>query len=855
RSIWVESSNEAIEQIANSLLETIQTEDDLYPIVRSMCKMGDDFSTIITSEKVDGTPGGIARLKGRDAKKMTRVEDENGRLVGFRYGDPDDEGEETGITDKKTSSPWDYAHFRLLGSDRTSKYGYSYIAPVRREHRRLQMMEDAMAIYRIKRAPDRFVFEIKGLDELPPEERVETFNKIREAFRKRMSTDPETGQVKSDLQTLNVDQDFFLDADSLSITKLPGSAVGPGQVLDVDYVRKRVLGILRIPPDYLGFSDSAGGFLAQSPLCLTGDTKIPLADGRERTILELLEEYGSEGNFWVYSCRLPKRRIVPGRAHGIIKTGEKVETLRVILDNGEEIKCTPGHPFLLSSGRYVEAKDLKPGHSLTALYRKESTIHPGYEETYDYASRDWQFTHRLFNRRYHETARDTGARWVKGNVIHHEDYNKRNNSPDNLMMMCSKHHHKIHSRTSPQCKRFAEFMRSPAGREMARQIGKKYSGKFKTYNGTAQQRVANLCRWLDPDFRDKMKLLNQKRILDYLEKHKNDPDHGLAGVWKRAETDPALREKMVEACRQAGKKSWPKFQKAGTEGAIRKWNGMTDEQKKAKIQQLVDGMKKAGPSYHRWTDEQRENWKKKIQEGRRKHLEKKKAEKESTVMNHKVLCVVPGEKEDVYDFTVDDYHNFATSAGVFVHNSNVDVNFSPQLKRIQRATIIGYTRLIQIHLAWLGIDPDSPLNDFVVKMTPCSFLDELQRAQLLQVRATTMGILVDIAKALQVDDKALLPYLIKLSCLPASLFRDVEEEMPKDSLAGAIDIIESKNGVKELDGRFKKLIDAVGRKNIENFTRDAIFRHDISSRTMLKGSKSEIPEVKEPKEPKDVLLT
>jgi len=453
RSIWVESSNEAIEQIANSLLETIQTEDDLYPIVRSMCKMGDDFSTIITSEKVDGTPGGIARLKGRDAKKMTRVEDENGRLVGFRYGDPDDEGEETGITDKKTSSPWDYAHFRLLGSDRTSKYGYSYIAPVRREHRRLQMMEDAMAIYRIKRAPDRFVFEIKGLDELPPEERVETFNKIREAFRKRMSTDPETGQVKSDLQTLNVDQDFFLDADSLSITKLPGSAVGPGQVLDVDYVRKRVLGILRIPPDYLGFSDSAGGFLAQSPL------------------------------------------------------------------------------------------------------------------------------------------------------------------------------------------------------------------------------------------------------------------------------------------------------------------------------------------------------------------------------------------------------------------SNVDVNFARQLKRIQRATIIGYTRLIQIHLAWLGIDPDSPLNDFVVKMTPCSFLDELQRAQLLQVRATTMGILVDIAKALQVDDKALLPYLIKLSCLPASLFRDVEEEMPKDSLAGAIDIIESKNGVKELDGRFKKLIDAVGRKNIENFTRDAIFRHDISSRTMLKGSKSEIPEVKKPKDPKDVLLT
>ncbi len=37
--------------------------------------------------------------------------------------------------------------------------------------------------------------------------------------------------------------------------------------------------------------------------------------------------------------------------------------------------------------------------------------------------------------------------------------------------------------------------------------------------------------------------------------------------------------------------------------------------------------------------------------------------------NHKVLCVEPDGFEDVYDFTVDTYHNFALAAGVFVHNS------------------------------------------------------------------------------------------------------------------------------------------------------------------------------------------
>ena len=37
--------------------------------------------------------------------------------------------------------------------------------------------------------------------------------------------------------------------------------------------------------------------------------------------------------------------------------------------------------------------------------------------------------------------------------------------------------------------------------------------------------------------------------------------------------------------------------------------------------------------------------------------------------NHKVIRIEPAGKEDVYDFTVENYHNFALSAGVFVHNS------------------------------------------------------------------------------------------------------------------------------------------------------------------------------------------
>lgn len=39
------------------------------------------------------------------------------------------------------------------------------------------------------------------------------------------------------------------------------------------------------------------------------------------------------------------------------------------------------------------------------------------------------------------------------------------------------------------------------------------------------------------------------------------------------------------------------------------------------------------------------------------------------VYNHKVMSVVPAPTQDVYDISVDEYHNFAVSSGVFVHNS------------------------------------------------------------------------------------------------------------------------------------------------------------------------------------------
>lgn len=100
--------------------------------------------------------------------------------------------------------------------------------------------------------------------------------------------------------------------------------------------------------------------------CFTGDTRVSLLDGRELSFLELLDEYGYDGKFWVYSCT-SDGDVVPGLAHSVHKTKVSTRIAIVKLDNGEEIRCTPDHRFMLRDGSYTEAKDLNSILSLMSL--------------------------------------------------------------------------------------------------------------------------------------------------------------------------------------------------------------------------------------------------------------------------------------------------------------------------------------------------------------------------------------------------------------------------------------------------------------------------------------------------------
>ncbi len=132
---------------------------------------------------------------------------------------------------------------------------------------------------------------------------------------------------------------------------------------------------------YIDYEDMADSSLISSCLdiyCLSGDTVIPMMNGKKYTMRQLAEEKDL-ADLWTYSCE--EGRIVPGKLVSAQKTGFQQKLISVILDDGTKIKCTANHKFMMRDGSWKEAKDLAPCDSLMPLYKRFNKR--GYEEVYD----------------------------------------------------------------------------------------------------------------------------------------------------------------------------------------------------------------------------------------------------------------------------------------------------------------------------------------------------------------------------------------------------------------------------------------------------------------------------------------
>ncbi len=328
--------------------------------------------------------------------------------------------------------------------------------------------------------------------------------------------------------------------------------------------------------------------------CLTGDTLIPLANGTNVKIMDLVDK----PSFWVYSYDLDAEHIsiLPGKATAY-KTLENAELLEITLDNNEVVKCTPNHLWLLRNGEYRAANELKVYDSLMPLYRHLNT--GGYERIYQPELWHYIETHRCFV----EGRKLTGVR----EAVHHKDLNKLNNSPDNLQWMTFSEHTILHNDL---------VFNDPILREERIQ---KIQGSLIEYYETHDG--------------------NRKGVILSEETRKKLSDN--KNAFYETEDGAKLKELLREKALEQFKDGSP-------------WKGQKHTEE-TKLKMSVPRPSIVGDNNPSKRPEVREKL--------------KAAWVERRLKNHKVASIKKLDyREDCYDLNVEKYHNFALSAGVFVHN-------------------------------------------------------------------------------------------------------------------------------------------------------------------------------------------
>lgn len=364
--------------------------------------------------------------------------------------------------------------------------------------------------------------------------------------------------------------------------------------------------------------------------CFTPDTKVSLLDGRNLSFLELEKEYGRNGTFWVYSCT--NDEVVPGLASNVHKTRINAKIIGVRLDSGAIIKCTPDHLFMLRDGTYKRADELTSGQSLMPLYKRQKVMYEdkSYEQVFVPKISKYIYTHRL-------VARHAFPDYKKGLVVHHKK-GKSNNSPLNLELMTSEQHWKYHSDS------IADYNKSKEHRELISRLCKEgvcgWGKAWKIHKDRWSKLSSKKMIKLNKSDIQRKKVSDRMKILNRNEAFANKRDIRFVELLKKNWENPNYRKKMAEISSKTARI-------------------INSDENLLKYKRIY-----IYPNYYSW---------KRVQCCKTFKLHKKHVNIPSfgdwfKTNNHKVVEIIDLGSSDVYDLTVEKYHNFALTDGIFVHN-------------------------------------------------------------------------------------------------------------------------------------------------------------------------------------------
>jgi hypothetical protein len=590
-----------------------------------------------------------------------------------------------------------YVHSNIWNEFKTIRL--PFIENAKRAYRQLSLIEDSVVIYRLVRAPERLKFKVYT-GNMPAPKAEAHLRRLMQQYWSKKNFD---GQQGDGGKMTNVyDPQSMLD--SYWFAK---DAQGNGNDVEI------------LP---------SGG-------CLAMDTKVPLLDGRTLSLAEMTQEFENGKKNWVYSTNPETGEIVPGLVTWAGVTHKSASVMELEFDNGEKLICTPDHKFPILGKGFVEAKDLLMGESMIPFYTKKEKIKKNtndYEMVYQPDTKKWEFVHRIIANFFKDTDLSQEMvfceKYQSGikNVIHHKDFNRFNNSPENLAWMNAKDHILYHGANRP----LDAITGSTAARKRLKYLKENDKEKYSEYI----QKLSNASkkRWDSLTIAQKQKHI--KNTSDGIKKYfKNlSPEERKYRAeiskenWRKGNFkvnhDPTIKQKRI----QTNKQTWAKYKeennliyqnlsKYSSQTWKNKWSDENFKKKKIDHQTLVFDEKIfyfvlnliKNKTTHEFTGEQVVQEINKNQEIKNYFLELNKDKKpknwdrtgfkethlillaqkfgykdwlhlrkESKYFNHKLVSVKYLDNPiEVGTLTIDggekyhNYHTFALSCGVFTKNS------------------------------------------------------------------------------------------------------------------------------------------------------------------------------------------
>ena len=255
----INCSNENIKGILHNLFyDILNVEFNLWPWSRNLVKYGDFFLQLEIAPEL-----GIVNIIPISVYEVSRVEGfdmENPQRVKFVYSPYTNPYGGTQASNKREYENYEIAHFRLYSDSNFLPYGKSMLEGARRVWKQLTLMEDAMLIHRIMRAPEKRIFKI-DVGNIPPNEVDNYMQKIINASKKTPFVDAATGDYNLKYNMQNLIEDYYMPVrgndNGTSIDTLKGLEYN--MVDDLNYLKNKLMAALQIPKAFLGYEEDISG--------------------------------------------------------------------------------------------------------------------------------------------------------------------------------------------------------------------------------------------------------------------------------------------------------------------------------------------------------------------------------------------------------------------------------------------------------------------------------------------------------------------------------------------------------------------------------------------------------------------